>query len=499
MNQRFGTDFRITPTFRWQPRFYKKLHNVVLNKFDIPQKRKISTYFNAISEKQWMINQFKESISSIDNDLYRLRASNTNFKKHDEEVEEIMTNYIQKIESQLESANNLIDNIETTIDYVTSKKIGMYENIERDCIIFRTTIKNVHTTIYAGDEEIIVSMGDINVFTSVDLIQLLTESIKGQTLGSNSATSHTSDTHGATFRPLFEGIKFPYINNPNNLSSSASVPIFNHHGSQIDSYGQVCFGNYVSDIKNATYSGDLLAYHMLISQWTKSFKIGTTGPLNSYQNMFFGQLPGMDTLVWTNIGINFSSRGDNCNYSINHNIDKKDSYCDVNKCLLRTDCEKYIEVYGSNDTDILSKSEALIIDLRLMGNTAYDDYENWSYYQLKRKWLDIYESTSHYIGEFQAQFANHFNCRASTGLSRALMINLHRIDFSDAIEYLHMSDYEDVNSWVQNVFEGHEHFEIEFEELEPPSDLEQSLLDQYRSNPTISEARVNLNDAELPF
>ena len=95
-----------------------------------------------------------------------------------------------------------------------------------------------------------------------------------------------------------------------------------------------------------------------------------------------------------------------------------------------------------------------------------------------------------HINDFEDAFARHFNCRAISGLQRALILNSKKINFEDAINA--MTAFSDPVRWFKSEFDEDE-CHIEFEQLEPLSELEQSLLDQYRSNPTISEARVNLN------
>ena len=87
LNNRFGTDFRCTPTFRWQPGFYKKLKEVSGRLSNITvQKNKVSTYANKIQQGRWYLDTFLSKIQELDNKLYYLRNSGICFQDNTDDV-----------------------------------------------------------------------------------------------------------------------------------------------------------------------------------------------------------------------------------------------------------------------------------------------------------------------------------------------------------------------------------------------------------------------------
>ena len=81
LNLDYGTDFRSTAKFRWQPGFYKKLneHSIRLSGYG-NIKRKISTYKNGIRAAEWYVARFLKKVQEIDTDLWRLRTSDMVFQ-----------------------------------------------------------------------------------------------------------------------------------------------------------------------------------------------------------------------------------------------------------------------------------------------------------------------------------------------------------------------------------------------------------------------------------
>ena len=66
LNCRWNTGFRCTPTFRWQPGFYKKLKEESgrISSINI-QKNKVSTYKNQVQNGRWNIDQFLTKSTEI--------------------------------------------------------------------------------------------------------------------------------------------------------------------------------------------------------------------------------------------------------------------------------------------------------------------------------------------------------------------------------------------------------------------------------------------------
>ena len=58
LNRIFNTDFKCTPSFRWQPGFYKKLVEVTGRVSEVTTvKNKVSTYRNKITNGRWQVDR----------------------------------------------------------------------------------------------------------------------------------------------------------------------------------------------------------------------------------------------------------------------------------------------------------------------------------------------------------------------------------------------------------------------------------------------------------
>ena len=114
-------------------------------------------------------------------------------------------------------------------------------------------------------------------------------------------------------------------------------------------FSNVCFGSFDSEIREAAWTGDVIALFTYLDSWTKNFNVGRTGPLNGYDKMFHGIWPEMQTEVWESTGnMRSSDRMENCRYAmvLNHERpDQETSYCDRYECTLRNSCPSYREVY----------------------------------------------------------------------------------------------------------------------------------------------------------
>mgnify|MGYP003134286401 CR=1 FL=1 len=365
LNQQFSVDFKCTPSFRWQPGFYKKLtkESSRISAFSI-QKNKISTYRNKIAQGKWQIDRFLQNVQSIDNKLYYLRNNGSVFQDNTEEVDRVLDDFREKINQTLILTEEIYNNVDIKV-YHGLKDFGNRNVRERNntkhAVTYHIKIKDVSTSINIGGNAIAIPMGDIQLIISVDLVKNVMNRIRGYDRISRGHESrgHTSTWNGAIFEPYEEYIRFPYISE-RSWNNGLNVK-FNHLCPR--QFYNVCFGDFNEEIIEAAWAGDTAALILFIKRWTETFNVGTTGPLNSFDKMFFGIWPEMDNDQWRASNLRYGpQRSENCEYGTtlldNGCVDKaEDSYCVKNQCILKDQCNHFLSKFTQR------VEEPLVVDL----------------------------------------------------------------------------------------------------------------------------------------
>jgi len=353
LNFRWNTDFRCTPTFRWQPGFYKKLTEEAGKISNVNrQKNKVSTYRNQISNARWAIDQFLTKVDEIDQKLYFLRNGGIVFQDNTDEVNRVLNEYKDNIESTMSSAMQLYPHMNISVYHGlhVNGRVHRARSSTNHAVSFHVYIEGVNTNINIGGETVEVPMGDLDVIISVDLVKNIMNRIRGTRSISegHSGGGHTNPWNGAIFHPQEPETLFPYISQEqwNRDQLEVTFAEGQNTGSR---FSNVCFGSFDTDIRQATWQGDILALFTYLNGWTKNFNVGSTGPLNSYTKMFHGIWPEMQTEVWESAGnMTNTHRMTDCRYANVLNQEQPDmetSYCERYNCVLRNSCPSYRDLY----------------------------------------------------------------------------------------------------------------------------------------------------------
>ena len=206
LNQRWQTDFRCTPTFRWQPGFYKKLKEESgrISNVNV-QKNKVSTYKNQIQNGRWAIDQFLTKIDEIDTKLYFLRNSGICFQDNTDDVNRVLAEYKEKIEETMVSAMELYPTMNLSVYHglhVNGYHNSRSYNGTNHAISFHVYIENVTMNINIGGESVAVPMGDLDLMICVDLIKNVMNRIRESHITHGAlGGGHTNPWNGAIFHP----------------------------------------------------------------------------------------------------------------------------------------------------------------------------------------------------------------------------------------------------------------------------------------------------------
>ena len=410
LNIRYGTDFRCTPTFRWQPKFYDKLNKEAIRLSNYSaKKRKISTYRNAIRNNEWNIKNFLDNIEAIDNDLYCLRNTNAIFQDNTDSVVESLDEYKQTIINTIDIAHEMNPNIKIT-PYLGTHDPNVTNRTRRRAIGPKTTInfhvhlKDITMKVVVGNSSAEIEIGEIDIMYTVDLITNIMQRIRRANCNNDSFRlstgiglhmGHTSNLMGGYYTPIRDNTVFPYISTRGGWNPSMRVEGVDSNGNRFpSSYNNICFGSYAEDITEAFWNGDMMAVSVNLKGWSNLFRVGFTNPLNGYQRLFHGLPEDFNQEDFINSGRLPNIYGEGCwisdNLSRSDEIDQglspADSLCAENDCSLRDTCNWYQEVYGterivsdmedeaamvhndSNETDrfgypIINDNEARLIEI----------------------------------------------------------------------------------------------------------------------------------------
>ena len=353
LNQRWRTDFRCTPTFRWQPGFYKKLKEQAgrISNVNI-QKNKVSTYRNQIQNGRWNIDQFLTKIDEVDRKLYFLRNSGICFQDNTDDVNRVLAEYKEKIEETMVSAMELYPTMNLSVYHglhINGHHNSRSYNGTNHAISFHVYIENVTMNINIGGESVAIPMGDLDIMICVDLIKNVMNRIRNVRVTQGAmGGGHTNPWNGAIFHPQEPEILFPYISEARWNRDQMQVA-FTEGQNTRSGFSNVCFGNFDSEIREAAWTGDIIALFTYLDSWTKNFNVGRTGPLNGYDKMFHGIWPEMLTEVWESTGnMSHMSRMESCKYANVLNQEQPDqetSYCERYDCVLKNQCPSYQTLY----------------------------------------------------------------------------------------------------------------------------------------------------------
>ena len=357
LNSRWNTDFRCTPTFRWQPGFYKKLMNESGKISNISvQKNKVSTYKNQISNGRWMIDSFLTKIEEIDTKLYFLRNSGICFQDNTEDVNRVLRDYRESISSTIDKAMELYPNMNISIYHgLHNDGYSNRSNRTKHAVGFHIYIENTRMNINIGEDSVEVPMGDLDIMISVDLVKNIMNRIRNsrRISSGHNQSGHTNRWNGAIYHPHEENLLYPYISDTRWNSNRLNVT-FNEGQNTPSFFDNVCFGNFNDDIVEAAWNGDIIALFTYLNSWTKNFNVGITGPLNGFDKMFHGIWPEMLTDSWAASGrLNHTTRLAECRYAEvleNAQPEQDQSYCERYDCVLKNECPAYRTMYIPPET-----------------------------------------------------------------------------------------------------------------------------------------------------
>ena len=102
INNIYGLSLGITRTYRWSPGYMIQIKEWMDKQYIEPQKkRKISTFFNQIDNKQWTYTNFRDKLNILESTLTEMRSRRQTFQDNSEIIELTWNAIIDKLNKEV--------------------------------------------------------------------------------------------------------------------------------------------------------------------------------------------------------------------------------------------------------------------------------------------------------------------------------------------------------------------------------------------------------------
>ena len=381
-NRMYDVELIATKGARWQPGTYNKLKDWVPEILYPHWKRRrgANSINKLLQQEEWRYNQFKQSLSKLDNMLFNYRKNGVELYA-DNDIDAAKTILQDVITSLCKPTAGITIDV-SPIPYfgrnlryreylnTIEKDIRLFPVIDRNMNITGSTNQDTYDTMTAYEEtsnfstehekhpgrwyvNILISLKDVNVtitnremnreygnFPYGDIIVGLT--IDLMTLCTNYRRINNKQTmikcdyigNGATVFPYYKAIQHPFIYRYDNRYGDRAW--FTSYGN-----GNMCFGDLTTDIHKSLCTGNIKMLKTYLKIWSSSYSAGVTSPLNSPQSFHFGQPKEWDATTRSIIATDKSV----CQTQISYGVDKemfKETFC--SNCELTSECSVYTKL-----------------------------------------------------------------------------------------------------------------------------------------------------------
>lgn len=401
INTRYGLSLGITKTYRWSPGYMDQIKDYMLNKYLEPHmKRKMSTYFNQIDNKQWNYRSLRDSCNELDNKLASMRRNRQRFQDNSEVCERVLEGFLKKVNQQVEQFG---DHVQVYYcKYMNDRETYYTNDLEMITFEFRLPDTNMH--YYIGNKSYAVPINEAVLYYSLPLDVLLyklTSSIEWLEDDTKPMLGFSNISYGDTLRNDFTDqwkgyYNREYINEHNdNLTSSrysnhnqlchpfiskdefsgSFSKIFDEENNYTRTIAYSCLGDHLTSITQKMNHCKLGDVYAMLFNWHTVFDSVNTRPMNAFKYLFWGRHKNMDETFNNVIPVT----ADNCALNTsNRNNPGSTTYCDSIDCLNKTKCDYYKLSNMSEEESLASIADALIDNERDDGGEVADrDGEAW--------------------------------------------------------------------------------------------------------------------------
>ena len=351
INTRWGLDLNATRTYRWGPGYMDKIKKWYRDHYvEEHMKRKISTFFNKISEKSWSVKELEKKLRLVDEKMATRRSNGAVFQDNSELLEERLGILSERVESQLNEANKQFNSsgIHINASLYRYENTGRYDAITKNEYVICVSLPAGKMNLFVGNNPYQVDIGASILWFRMDLMKLIYAICHERSTIVNDSTfefnytpyaEHGNRTVGHYFREWDENspgreLRHPYISG----KSSWNQLLVND---DLDA-SHVCLGELAGSIDSQLKKLDLVSLCATLMLWNSTFHVGRTHPLNQLHSVFWGISPENNVDEFKNA----VNRADSS--TCRHNRIDEDGeyeintmYCDDIQCVFRDSCNTY--------------------------------------------------------------------------------------------------------------------------------------------------------------
>ena len=358
-NGRYGLNLNITRTYRWSPGYMDQIKDFMVDRYiEKHMKRKISTFFNQIDNKSWMLSSFSRTLREIEDTLTEKRRTRAIFQDNSDIIEdrwEILHKIIVKETKK----------VQDTMEHVGFQSEIVQSENQKYSLSFTWAFPEMDMNIFVGQNYFPVEMGKVEVNITFDIDDLVTQlcndgSVQFVTLGED-------ENCGIIFTNICRGNNYGKIAGwyePKHIGGNRRLlhPFISSYQNEtriIDGNGftSTCLGDLTGRIWSELSKMDLLSTTLTLQQWLTTFNARDTRPLNNIRRTFWGLPERLNDPRFLNV---YPMNADQCNYpspEIEHFEDREDAvsagfhtdYCDTINCGLRDACRYYRFINNTGD------------------------------------------------------------------------------------------------------------------------------------------------------
>ena len=355
INQRYGLSLGITRTYRWSPGYMDQIKDYMANKYLEPHmKRKMSTYFNQIDNKQWNYTNLRDSLNFLDNSLYEMRRRNATFQNNTDICEKVLTKFIDIINKSVDRGCGYYD------AYISNaQSLNGYNTYNAEMVTFVFYLPDTTMNYYIGKESYSIPIYAATLYYSMPLDELVYKmsSDLNWIEDDNSRIIDRSASYTTSYRNGFahqwkgsyhrkyvnDGIRtryatgqllHPYISQEeyNNRSNHQVTD-----GEIVNSVAYCCLGQLGDEIADDLLYLRLGNIYSKLLSWHTVFDAINTRPMNQINSLFWGRHKSMDETFSNTV----PTAAINCRLNNTNDVSGPKDYCDEIQCLNRDNCNYY--------------------------------------------------------------------------------------------------------------------------------------------------------------
>ena len=360
INNIYGLSLGITKTYRWSPGYMIQIKEWMDKEYIEPQKkRKISTFFNQIDNKQWTYTNFRDKLNILESTLTEMRSRKQTFQDNSEIIELAWNAIMDKLNKEV---NGNEDFFNAYIGYYRFEHNNDWERSvnqsDKPAIIFMFNLPETTCNYFIGNKSYPLPICATTLTYTIDLDDFLYR-----------ISANTSWIEDST-RPIINGMSRRqnysryrghyngwagsyhrnYINDTNNRDTGMQLlhPYISseeyYTGYRFiedidgvrDRIAYACTGDHTNDLQNSVNYLNLGSIYATLYNWHTVYNAASTNPMNQPSALFFGKHKFMDDTFENVIRVNESD----CRIA-NGSTHGPKTYCDQYECLHRKTCGYY--------------------------------------------------------------------------------------------------------------------------------------------------------------